>query len=75
MEAKEIKLNKEICFLIAKFLQKLYPEIGQMFIKECEKNQLFPSSIFLDSVSYDQLNTSIYPSIPSNQIKRNLIQP
>lgn len=68
MENNESKRRKEFCFLIAKFLQKLYPEIGQMFINECEKNHLFPSSIFLNSVSYDQLSTLMYPTISSNQL-------
>lgn len=68
MEKEETRLNKEIFFLIAKFLQNSYPELAKVFIRHCEDHHLFPSSVFFNSPSYDQLNNSIYPMIPSNQL-------
>lgn len=69
---EEIKVNKEICFLIAKFLKNQYPEVGDTFIRECEKYKLFPSSVFVKDPSYEKLCSSLYPTVPSNQLLKLL---
>ncbi|OHS98323.1 hypothetical protein TRFO_08888 [Tritrichomonas foetus] len=60
--------EKELCFLIAKFLKSKFPELASRFIDECEKSKMFPSSIFCNAPNYNQLDQSLYPSIPVNHL-------
>ena len=60
--------EKKLCFLIAKYLKSSFPEIASAFIKECEKQKKFPSSVFFDTPSFLQLESSESPNVPKNQL-------
>ena len=63
----EEKLDKELCFVIAKYLKSKFPNLATSFIKECEANKLFPSSIFSENPTFDQLEKSL-KGIPNEQL-------
>jgi len=55
-------------FLLAKYLKKAFPEIGNAFIDDCQRKNLFPVSIFGGFHRYDYLETNLYPDIDHNHI-------
>ena len=62
--------DSELYFLIAKFLKERFPQIGDLFIKECEQNKLFPSRIFIKNPSFKTLDSKILTGIPNDQLVR-----
>lgn len=66
-------LKYELYFLIAKLLKSEFPSIGELFIHECEEHKMFPSLVFNDHPSFDQLEKTSLPDIPDDQLVK-LIQ-
>lgn len=66
-------LKHELYFLIAKLLKSEFPSIGELFIRECQEHKLFPSLVFNDHPSFDQLEKTSLPDIPNDQLVK-LIQ-
>lgn len=62
------EVENELLFLVAKFLTGRFPEIAEVFIKECEKKKLFPSRIFAKNPSFAMLDKEILPGIPNDQL-------
>ena len=62
--------DTELYFLIAKFLKERFPEIGDLFIKECEQKNLFPSRVFMKNPSFQTLDNKILAGIPNDQLIR-----
>ena len=66
-------LKNELYFLIAKLLKSEFPTIGNLFIHECEVNNMFPSLVFNDHPSFDLLEKTSLSDIPDDQLVK-LIQ-
>ena len=50
----------EMNFLIAKYLNEHFPDVGELFIKKCEENSKFPKCALREKRSFEQLNSTIF---------------
>ena len=66
-------VKHELYFLLVKLLKSEFPSIGDLFIQECENHNMFPSLVFNDHPSFEQLEKTSLPDIPDDQLAR-LIQ-
>lgn len=64
------ELRSELYFLIAKFLRSQFPSFGDSFIRECEERRLFPSLVFSQTLSFEQLDKRVLVGIPDDQLIR-----
>ena len=62
--------QRELYFLVAKFLRSQFPDIGDLFIKECENKKLFPSCVFSTNPSFEELDSHSLSGIPNDQLMR-----
>lgn len=62
--------QRELYFLIAKLMKTSFPEIGEAFIKECERRQLFPSCVFSKNPTFHELDSHSLSGIPNDQLMR-----
>lgn len=66
-------VKHELLFLIAKLLKSEFPQIGDSFIHECEIRNMFPSLVFNNHPTFDQLENTSLRDIPDDQLVK-LIQ-
>ena len=60
--------KNELNYIIAKYLVKQFPEIGEAYIKECEKRKVFPKSITGAERSFKDLDETTTESISNDQL-------
>ena len=64
----EDDFDSELYFIIAKLLNERFPDIGDVFTRECEKKHLFPSQVFTKNPSFKTLNDKILDKIPNDYL-------
>ncbi|KAK8890946.1 hypothetical protein M9Y10_028146 [Tritrichomonas musculus] len=65
-----IEQKHELMFIIAKYLQTLFPDVAKTFIKRCESENLFPKPVFSEKATFEELETSFLSGVPDDQLIR-----
>lgn len=61
-------LRCELNFLIAKYLEENFPDIGDKFIEKCQEKKVLPRGVFYFGDKYEDVGKKLFPNIDSNHI-------